>query len=253
MKNNIVPWILLLLTFPLFGLAQNNFIDERQYEVNVNHPPLSMSKEKLKKADSLVHLHRRYPSSWIKEYISVEVLTSFKGKIRKAVNKNEVLSEEQKDHMNTADADTDISIVVHYIPENNLKENPPRVFDFKFAIQPEMKAEFPGGEQHLKQYLKNNLYGKIADSVLTQYQLAVVTFTVDEEGIVTDPHLFWSSEDEKTDQLMIETICNMPKWKPAEYSRGVKVKQEFALTVGDMKSCVVNMLNIPNYGIANNN
>ena len=36
----------------------------------------------------------------------------------------------------------------------------------------------------------------------------------------------------------------MPSWKPAAYANGMKVKQDFVLTVGDMTSCVVNLLNI---------
>ena len=89
--------------------------------MHVNYPPISISKEKLKEADSLIHLNKRYQSSWIKEYISVEVLTTYKGKIKKAASKNDILSQEQKDHMKMADLGTNISVNVQYMPENNFK------------------------------------------------------------------------------------------------------------------------------------
>lgn len=43
---------------------------------------------------------------------------------------------------------------------------------------------------------------------------------------------------------MAEAIRNMPSWKPAGYSNGISVKQDFVLTVGNMESCVVSLLNI---------
>ena len=68
----------------------------------------------------LSEVYRNYP------YISVEILTSYKGGIRKAVSKNDTLRQEQKDIMNMADLGTDISVKVQYIPDNTLKHNDPK-------------------------------------------------------------------------------------------------------------------------------
>ena len=93
----------------------------------------------------------------------------------------------------------------------------------------------------------NNAIDKISTS-FNKINLAAVKFTINEEGQIVDAHVFQSayqpSKDEKIDELLLETICNMPSWEPAEYDNGIKVKQEFVLTVGDMESCVVNLLNI---------
>ena len=251
MKNSFVLLILLLLTFPHLGASQDCLINEPCIGVYRNYPPVSITMEKLKEAltindfkNQTNDLNLAYKPSWVKEYISVEILTSYKGKVRKATSKNETLSQEQKDLINRADIGTDIEVNVRYMPDNNLKHNDPKLISFTFTIEPENEAEYPGGSQQLKQFLKDNLIDKISDASFRKYQLAVVTFTIDEEGHVTDPHLFWTSENEQTDKLLLETICNMPRWKPAAYANGTKVKQEFALTVGDMKSCVVPLLNI---------
>ena len=85
---------------------------------------------------------------------------------------------------------------------------------------------------------------QIPDGLFTGYDLAAVKFTIDEAGRITDAHVFWPSKDEKTDALLLETICNMPNWKPAAYADGTTVKQEFVLTVGNMENCAIHLLNI---------
>ncbi|MFT4537447.1 MAG: outer membrane biosynthesis protein TonB, partial [Saprospiraceae bacterium] len=77
-----------------------------------------------------------------------------------------------------------------------------------------------------------------------KYQLAAVTFIIDEKGQVQDPNMFLSTEDENIDKLLLETIRNMKNWQPAVYEDGTIIKQELVLTVGDMNSCAINMLNI---------
>ena len=89
---------------------------------------------------------------------------------------------------------------------------------------------------------------KIPDGSFIGYDLAAVKFTINEEGKITDAHIFGSeyqtSKNEKIDELLLETICNMSTWKPAEYANGTKVKQEFVLTVGNLENCMINLFNI---------
>ena len=244
MKTNIVLSILLLGAIPFLGFSQDSLKTDLSYGVHVNYPYLSITKEQLKNAETLQDLNKRFQTTWINEYLSVDILTTQKGESKRVVGKDSTLTKEQRNQLISADSGTQISIMVQYIPENNLKNNPPREMDFTLFIEPERKAEFPGGDTKLIQYLTENFHGNIPDDVFRKYQLAAVTFTVDKEGYVTDSQLFWTSENDRTDKLMLDVICNMPKWKPAEYADGTKVDQNFALTVGDMKSCIVNMLNI---------
>lgn len=247
MENIQIKLIVLLcvvLFFPRPGSSQDSSTFELSYDVHRSYPYMSITKEKLNEAHTLSDLDKNYKSSWVKEYISVEVLTSYQGKTRKTVGKNNMLSFEQKDAMKTADVGTDISVKVRYVPDNKLKHNDPKEINFTFVVEPEREATYVGGSQQLKQYLKGNLMDKVSEVNFKRYQLAAVKFTIDEEGHVVNPHIFWTSEDEKTDKLLLDAVCNMPNWQPAEYANGLKVKQEFVLTAGDMESCVVNLLNI---------
>jgi hypothetical protein len=244
MKNTFVLLILLLMVFPYPGSSQDSFNTEPVYEVNRVLPAISLTKEKLAEATTLIDLNKKYPSSWVREYLSVEIITTEKGKTRNAVSENDTLSQEQKDNMRTADSGTDFSVIVRYIPENTLKQNDAKDMEFRVSVDPDQEASFPGGPQQLEQYLNEEVNQKIQDSIFTGYKLAAVKFTINEEGQVIDAHVFWTSEDEKVDAIMLDAICSMPNWKPAEYSDGTKVKQEFAFTVGNMESCVLPLLNI---------
>lgn len=239
MKNNIITLFLLYLAFS--GFSQDSLTYDLSYDVHVNYAPISISEEQLKEAVTLIDLNDRYKSSWMKEYISVEILTSYKGTVRKALSKNDTLSQQQKDHMISADLGTDISVKATYVPIglNDVKE-----YKFTFTIHPENGAEYVAGQEELKKYLKATAIDNIAEGSLKQYQLAAIKFTISEEGQVVNPHIFWRSEDEKTDTLLLETIRQMPDWKPATYANGIKTKQELVFTVGDMESCAVNLLNI---------
>lgn len=247
MKNAFVLLFLLLLVFPFIGFSQGSASDELGYEVNRVYPYLSVTKEKLNEAQTLMDINRHYKSSWVKAFISVEILTSYNGKIKKAINKSDVLSQEQKDIINSADVGSDISVVVRYIPDNTLKHNDPKEFDFTFKVDPEKEAKYPGGQKELKQYLKETI-DEIPEDSFQNYDLTAIKFTISEEGEITNAHVFESVfqtyKNEKVDQLLLEAVRTMPCWQPAEYANGTKVNQEFVLTVGNMKSCVVNLLSI---------
>ena len=52
------------------------------------------------------------------------------------------------------------------------------------------------------------------------------------------------SKDSKIDDMLITAISEMKGWKPAMFSNGLKIKQNFVLTIGNMENCMVNLLHI---------
>jgi len=243
-KNQLVVLFFIAFTFPHLGSSQDSLNFELSYEVNRVYPSLSITKEKLNEARTLVDLNKYYKPSWVKEYISVEILLTCKGKVKKFVSKNDTISQVQKDSMGKADVGTDISISVEYMPKNTLKYNEAKESNFTFTVEPENQAKYIAGIRELRQYFKENVMDKISPDSFQQYNLTAVKFAIDEAGQIVDAHVFESSKDEKLDKLLLEAVCNMSGWKSAEYASGLKVKQEFVLTVGDHTSCVINLLNI---------
>ena len=241
MKNSLLILFLFQITTTTF--AQERLTNVLNYEVKNVYAPLSMSKEKLNKAETLSDLNHLYRPAWIREYLSVETIVTYNGQTKKVNSKNDTISSEQKELMKMADVDTDIRINVKYMPENTLKHNDIQELDFSFKVNPEKGAKFAEGEQQMMEYLKENALAKISDDVFIGYDLAAIKFTIDEEGQVVSPHILWTSKNKKVDQILLKTISKMPCWIPAEYSDGTKTKQEFAFTVGNPENCMANLLN----------
>ena len=249
-QNKLIALLFIALVFPHFGTSQDRLLHEPSYEVNQVYPYICITKDELNKAKTLIDLNSRYQATWVKEYISVEIEASHKGKTTKVVSQNDVLSQAQKKLIHTADAGTDISVNVQYMPKNTLKHNEAKEIKFTVAVNPDNQAKYAGGQQQLKQYLKEKAINKIPAGIFKDYKLAAVKFTINEKGQVINAHIFESSKDEKVDELLLNAINQMSNWKPATYANGVKVKQDFVLTVGNHKSCVINLLSIHRNGPA---
>lgn len=243
-NNRILILFAFILSLTLYVHAQSDLAYEFSYDIYRVYPSLSLTKEKMSDADSLIHLNTHYTSSWVKEYVSVELSGKSNGVIKKAVGKNDKLTKEQKQILKSADVDAEIFVLVKYIPDNNLSSNDVKEITFSFTVDPQKDANYPGGEEELKKYLKKQIIENVKLNSFTQHNLTAVKFSISKDGKILSPFVFQSSDNEDVDALLIETICKMPKWVPAEYSDGTKVEQEYVLAIGDMKSCVTNLINI---------
>jgi len=80
-------------------------------------------------------------------------------------------------------------------------------------------------------------------AVFEGYTLAAITFTVDKDGKVRDAQVAESTEDEGTDQLLLDAICKMTDWAPATYASGLTTEQDFVWIIGNKQSCKMNFFN----------
>lgn len=241
LRNTII--LILFATLSNIGLAQEAILNTFTYQINRVHPAISITKSELLEAKTLLDLNRHYKPDWVKEYILVEVVAQQNGKIKKVSGENNQLNQAQKVLLKNADAGQAITVNIEYLPENNLKDNPIKTTDFSFSVDPDQEATFTEGLEQLKNYLEEKAINFIPEGTFKNYDLAAIKFTVNEKGEIVNPHVFWSSKDEAIDGLLLKTVQEMPCWKPATYTNGLKVKQEFALTVGNMENCAVNLLN----------
>lgn len=218
--------ILILLLHLIYGFAQ-----EIPFEVK-NNFSRKVSKEMVNDARTLMDINPGYPSTWISDYISSEIIVSSKGKTRIASGINDLFTPGQLDILKSADPGTDIKFEVKYKSFNSIN-NKVEINEMKFAVSlaPAFEAEFPGGNAQLKAYLKENAFLKVPATNLAQQ--AIVKFLVNEKGEINQVKIIQSSRDEKLDQLLLNTIANMPRWKPATDKSGLKVKQEFVFRVGN--------------------
>ena len=142
---------LLLSTTFLSGIAQ-----ELAYEVRGKYLR-TVTKDVLEHSNLLSDIIAGYPVNWVKEYVSVDVLTEKDGKTEIAKGENQVLNTEQKSILNKADLESEVHINVRYLSINSVterKENNEMVV--KMTVVPDIQAEFEGGYENLKKYLKDN-------------------------------------------------------------------------------------------------
>ena len=124
-QNKLVLVLLIILVFPFLSNGQNGLDNELRYQVNRHRPYISVSREKI-------------------------------------ISKSDMFNQEQKDLMNLADLGKDIEVKVKYMPENTLKHNDIKEFDFRFIPEPENEATYAGGQKELIQYLKVNAMDKVS-------------------------------------------------------------------------------------------
>jgi hypothetical protein len=239
-KNQFLIIVLLSIGCAFNSFAQNDL----KFEINKVLPFISIQEAKLDKINTLTDLDKLYPASWVREYISVEISAYKNGIQTKASGISDVLNQEQKELIRLADLSSDIAVIVTYIPNNSLKNNPAKQYDFKVTIMPDKNAIYSEGVEQLNQYLQENSIANIKAGSFTGYDLTAIKFTITEQGDISDIKVAMPSKDTKIDKMLVEAISKMPSWKPAAFSNGLKVKQDFVLTIGNMENCMVNLLNI---------
>ncbi|MDW7692998.1 TonB family protein [Flammeovirgaceae bacterium SG7u.111] len=191
----------------------------------------AITKAVLKDAKSLKDIIPYYPSSWISNYQSVVISTSRGGKDIAATSLNEVLSVEQIALLQSLGLEDDLQIKVNYKNKNEITgELRDQLMEVAMTVVPEKEAEFASGYDQMINYLKENSKDKISVKMLENLQTTFVLFTVNEQGNTEGVHLSESTGDAEIDKALVELVEQMPKWKPAENSKGVKVKQKFQFT-----------------------
>jgi TonB family protein len=226
MKKYIITPLLFLLV--IAGFSQDlNYSVQGKYV----HP---VTKEKLSNAKFMSDIIPYYPSQWILGYDSVVVSASQGGKEMMASGMDETLVVGQKNFLNAVDFGTEIIINITYTTKNPVTGNIyTGEMSYSATVIPETEAQYSGGYPKMAQYLKENAIDKISEEASAKFQQAKVEFTVDEEGEIANALISQTSGDQETDELLLNVINQMPRWKPAEDSKGTKVKQDFEFSVGN--------------------
>ncbi|MEM6804632.1 MAG: hypothetical protein AAF696_24745 [Bacteroidota bacterium] len=228
--------LLFLLSFPCLLFSQNPRVG---YEIKPNYRKAVML-ESLQTAETMSDINPGYPKSWIEEedYISTEIVIGYEGEERIALGKNEKLNSEQMCVLKQAGIGTKISVKVNYHAKNAVtQEKVLNTMEFACTVVPKIEANFPQGYDKLRAYIKETVMDKISQDKLSQLNLALIHFVIDEEGKCTNTSIRQSSGDKSIDQLLITSLKNMPKWEAAQDDMGKPVKQDFELQVGKEIGC----------------
>ena len=232
MKNSIAILFLVFLLSASF--AQVTVQPELSFDVQPTYTR-SVLMAALNTAETLKDFCTGYPSEWMDNYVSVEISTSKNGKTIKADGINEILTREQSSLLKSAELGDDITVYVVYKNKNAVTNfMDMRTMNFTMTVTPEVEAQYVGGNEKLKKYMKENVLDKLEGK---EVQATRVHFTVNEKGMIVNAFITESSDDPNINELLLSVVNKMPNWKPAQNVKGVKVKQSFVLSVGNMAGC----------------
>lgn len=183
-------------------------------------------------ANTLNDLIAGYPSKWISEYVSVELITIENDQKTSHISNNEILSNSQKIALSKLSLNDEIQIVVKYNSINTItKETDESEFKSHLTIIPNTQASNKIGFQKMSTYFSEQIGNRITRDELGK-ELTVIIFLVDSDGMVKNTKVGTSSGSEAIDQLLMETLIQMPKWNPAKDAQGNPVPQRFKLVTG---------------------
>lgn len=194
----------------------------------------SVRAEKLEKAVTMSDLINGYPVSWIDEYVSTSIAVVSGDHVEKAESIDDNLTPEQVSLLQSVDLGDDVVIDIAYKSKNFItKELDVRYMHYAATVIPEHEAEYPGGVESMRAYLKENAIINIPNESFKELQQVIIRFTVDEQGQVTNPRFTSTTGDSRTDNLLLKALKNMPGWKPAVDGTGKNVAQDFEFIIGN--------------------
>lgn len=172
-----------------------------------------------------------YSINTIIDYVSVEISITSKGKKTVFRSANTKLTLDQKTALKTIDQESDIDIALYYkykVKRNDYDE--PIKGTLTVTVVPEKEATYPGGYDAFVAYLEKTVFAKLdIKSVEGKLQMVVITFSVNENGLVTEVKMRNSSTDSKIDNMLLEALRGMPIWRPAKDENGRNVKQTISI------------------------
>ena len=198
----------------------------------------SITKSELQLVNTIKDLEPGFPDSWIQSFESVQVSVQNGKHSESADGLNSTLNDDQKMLLNKVSTGDEIQFQVRYEVENSInRENSKRELQYSFTVVPATQALFPGGYEELREYIRKNAIGIAANPPNAETQLTTIQFTITTEGYVDNVRIKQSSQDEKVDDTILQSIRHMPQWTPALDEDGNKVAQHFTLNVGAALGC----------------
>lgn len=240
-KRNIIAIIsvIVLVIACLIILTVKNIVDEQRAKVAVTQvTELSVLKQPKKKAE----VKQKKVVIEQPEKVVERVKSSVKFTAPVIKKDEEVKPEDelktQDELMNTKTAIGTFDVVgnddangeVLKAKETIVQQEPPKVEENKVFEVVEQMPAFPGGDQALMQYLKDNLhYPTVAAENGVQGRV-VVGFVVEKDGSITDVNIM-KGQDPSLDREALRVVKAMPKWIPGKQNgSNVRVKYQVPVT-----------------------
>ena len=225
--------LILFIGFCALHAFAQKYVDTENEFALLSAYPRTVTDVKLDSVITLADMYSRYPSSWVKDYLAVEIAIKKGGAVVTAHGNSDTLTSEQLVMLRSADLYSDVEVKVSYIPDNTLSIREEKLIEFDVTIVPGHHSVFGSGYEEVMEYVKQKAKQTSGYEWTDTSHYTVVAFTVDEEGQVVDAKIKDSTASDSVRSAVLETICKMPAWYSAESKTGEKVAEEFLVTVGN--------------------
>lgn len=172
------------------------------------------------------------------EYVSVEISTTHKDAFITASNVCDQLTTAQKSILFNAEFGEELSVKIKFRLKNmdsrQQNSNPIITGTTTVTVVPNREASFPGGYSKMSQYINDHVRAAASTkNVFDSLQEAVLNFTVNQRGQLTNVSLLGVSNKSEAAQIILKVISGMPLWKPAS-NKGQNVAQKFSIPLGNI-------------------
>jgi hypothetical protein len=177
-----------------------------------------------------------YPTDWVSDYVSIEMIIKKNGVEYIVHSANDTLTPEQRELINSLDINDNVSIRVAYKCKNAATNETEyrNMKDISLVVVPEFSAMPVFGYDLLIEYLEENSLSKIPSLQKKMDQL-IIHFNVNELGEINNVIVKQSSGFIEVDELILDLTNSFRNWTPAKDGNGKAVFQDFILTFGNIQ------------------
>lgn len=173
------------------------------------------------------------------EFVSVEISTTHNDAVLSASNVSDLLSTAQKSILFNAEFGEELSVKILFRLKNlnsrQQNSNPIITGTTTVTVIPTSEASFPGGYSKMSQYINDHVKATASTkNVFDSLQDAVLNFTVNQRGQLTNVSLLGISNKSEAAQIILKVISGMPLWNPAK-NKGQNVAQKFSIPLGNIE------------------
>jgi hypothetical protein len=178
-----------------------------------------------------------YPTDWVSDYVSIEMIINKNGGQYIMHSANDTLTHEQSELINSLEINDSVLIRVAYKYKNAATNDTEyrNMKDISLVVVPEFSAMPVFGYDILIQSLEENSFGEIPASLQNEMDQLIIHFSVNKLGEINNAFIKQSSGFIEVDELILDLTNSLRNWTPAKDSKGKVVLQDFILTFGNIQ------------------
>lgn len=186
--------------------------------------------KQLKKAQLLSDIIDQYPTNWITNYKSVELIANGN---KTSKGKGIALTQDQQQLLSNLVVNDELHIKIEYEFKNSvtnkLEQN---TMNINLIVEPEIPAKPTIDYEAMVNKTKSDFISKMNEMNITWTNGFSLSFIINENGNTEQIQVKTTSGNANIDSVLVELAKDLPNWTPAKDENNQPVKQAAVLTIG---------------------